>query len=396
MRRSLFIFLLAALIAFGIYRWLQLDHRLHTHPVAERYTPADGTKIDPKDVPVLSALDAEYTRLVRAVVPSVVSITSSRQVSAEIPDPKNPFAFLFPNAPPSKPKEQVQLGSGVIVSQEGHILTNRHVIANMEKVEVQLTDGRILPAQLIGSDEQTDIAILKITADKIEPLRLGDSDEVHVGQLVFAVGNPFGLQETVTQGIVSAKSRRAMQDSGVEFFQTDAAVNQGNSGGPLLNVRGEVIGINSAIFSNTEEGSWTGISFATPSNVARRDLESLLKTGRIVRGFLGVTVVDIKNLPPQGKQMLHLSDKEEGVVVARVVPGSPADKAGLKPGDMILRFNGRAVPDKIFFRSRVAEVDLHTKVQLTILREGQEQTLTVEIIEAPAGLDYSPTQVPPP
>jgi len=327
----------------------------------------------------------------------VVSITSSRQVQAQSPEVLNPLELLFPNRlpkTPTTPKEKVQLGSGVIVSREGHILTNRHVIADMERIEVQLTDGRIKPAQLIGSDEQTDIAVLKITADNIEPLLLGDSDEVHVGQIVFAVGNPFGLQETVTQGIVSAKSRRAMQDSGVEFLQTDAAVNQGNSGGPLLNVKGEVIGINSAIFSTSEEGAWVGISFATPSNVARRALESLLKTGRIQRGYLGVLMVDIKDLTVEQQLQLHLTDTA-GVVVAKVVPGSPADKAGLQVGDVIRRFNGRPVPDKVFFRSRVAEVDLNSKVQLTITRAGQELNPTAVIVEAPPGLDYKPTQVQP-
>jgi serine protease Do len=287
----------------------------------------------------------------------------------------------------------VQLGSGVIVSQEGHILTNHHVVANMDKIQVQLTDGRVVPAQLIGTDEQTDIAVLKISADKIEPLRLGDSDDVRVGQMVFAVGNPFGLQETVTQGIISAKGRRAMADSGVEFLQTDAAVNQGNSGGPLINLKGEIIGINSAIFSTTQEGSWLGISFAIPSNVAKRALESVLKTGRIVRGYLGVTMVNISQLAPEIRQQFALTDKE-GAVVAQVMPDSPADLAGLKPGDQIRRFNGRTVPDRIFFRSRVAELDVHAKAELTILRAGQEHTLTVQIAEAPAGLDSRPTQIP--
>jgi serine protease Do len=391
MRRSLFIFLIAGLSAFGLYRWLQLDHRLHPRRAAEQYTPAEGPGIDPKDVQVLSALDAEYTRLVQAVVPSVVSITSSRHLAQR--PVIDPFEFLFPNRRPRTPKEQIQLGSGVIVSREGHILTNHHVIANMEKIIVQLTDGREEPAQLIGSDEQTDIAVLKIAANKIEPLPLGDSDDVHVGQMVFAIGNPFGLQATVTQGIVSAKGRRAMADSGVEFLQTDAAVNQGNSGGPLLNVRGEIIGINSAIFSTSQEGTWLGISFAIPSNVARRALESLLKTGRIIRGYLGVTMVDIKDLTPQSQQMLHIAGKQ-GVIVYQVQPGSPADKAGLKQGDIIVRFNGRDVPDKVYFRSRVAELDLHSKVELTILRDGQEQTLTTEIVEAPANLNRSPVQIP--
>ncbi|HSI15071.1 MAG TPA: trypsin-like peptidase domain-containing protein [Chthoniobacter sp.] len=390
MRRLLFIFIVAALVAFGFYRWSQLDHRLHGQPTTDQYTPAAGPRIDPKDVQVLTALDGEYTKLVHAVTPSVVSITTSRRV--QNPQVVDPFEFLFRRRPPTQ-QDQVQLGSGVIVSQEGHILTNHHVVANMDKIEVQLTDGRVLPAQLIGSDEQTDIAVLKISADKIEALRLGDSDEVRVGQMVFAVGNPFGLQETVTQGIISAKGRRAVADSGVEFLQTDAAVNQGNSGGPLINLKGEIIGINSAIFSTSQEGTWLGISFAIPSNVAKRALESVLKTGRIVRGYLGVTVVNISQLSPEIRQQLGLSDKE-GAVVAQVMPGSPADAAGLKPGDQIRRFNGRAVSDRIFFRSRVAELDVHSKVELTIMRAGQEQTLKVEIAEAPAGLDYKPAPIP--
>ena len=343
---------------------------------------------------MLSPLDAEYTRLVQAVVPSVVSITTSRHLATQPPAILDPFEFLFRNRKPSCPQEQVQLGSGVIVSREGYILTNHHVIANMEKIEVQLTDGRVEPAQLIGSDEQTDIAVVKISAGNVEPLPLGDSDDVRVGQLVFAVGNPFGLQETVTQGIVSAKGRRAMADSGVEFLQTDAAVNQGNSGGPLLNVKGEIIGINSAIFSTSEEGAWLGISFAIPSNVARRALESLLKTGRVVRGYLGVKTADIKDISPEGQQALHLAGKQ-GAVVAQVLAGSPAEKAGLKPGDMVLRFNGRIVPDKVFFRSRVAELEPNTKVEFTVLRDDQELNLTAEIVEAPPGLDYSPALLPP-
>jgi len=390
MRRTLFICLIAALVAFGFYRWSQLDHRLHGQRVSEQYTPAEGPRIDPKDVQVLTALDAEYTRLVHAVIPAVVSITASRKVQTQ--QVTDPFEFLFRRRSPAQ-QGQVQVGSGVIVSQEGHILTNHHVVANMDKIEVQLTDGRVELAHLVGSDEQTDIAVLKISAEKIEALRLGNSDEVRVGQMVFAVGSPFGLQETVTQGIISAKGRRAMTDSGVEFLQTDAAVNQGNSGGPLINLKGEIIGINSAIFSNSQEGSWLGISFAIPSNVASRVLESLLKTGHIVRGYLGVTMVNISQLSPEIRQQLGLSDKE-GVVVAQVLSGSPAETAGLKPGDQIRRFNGRSVPDRIYFRSRVAELAVPANVELTIVRAGQEQTLTVQIAEAPATLDYKPTPIP--
>jgi len=392
MRRTLFIFLITALIVFGAYRWWQLHHRAHTSGHgAEQYTPADGPRIDPKDVQMLTALDAEYTQLVQAVIPSVVSITTERHLPTQGPGVLDPLQFFLRNHRLPGPQDQVQisLGSGVIVSHEGHIITNHHVLAGKDKIEVQLTDGRTLPAQLIASDEQTDIAIVKITADNIEPLLLGDSDNVRVGQMVFAVGNPFGLQESVTRGIISAKGRRAVADSGVEFFQTDAVVNQGNSGGPLINLRGEIIGINSAI-ANSKQGTWIGISFAIPSNIAKHALESVLKTGHIVRNYLGVKMVDVT---PEYAHLLNLSTLQ-GVIVAEVLPGSPADKAGLQTGDVIHSVNGHPVHDKFMVRSQIAEADLHAKVQVSIVRSGHEQTVVVDVDEAPVGLDTKPTPIP--
>jgi serine protease Do len=381
MRRSFFIFLLSALLVFGLYRYYRLSHDSPgSRRVAERYTPAEGPKLDTKDVQVLAALDAEYSRLINAVVPSVVSITSSRTVRLQ--QRIDPLDFFFPNRRTRAPVERQQssLGSGVIVSREGHILTNNHVIANMEKVEVQLTDGRVEPAQLIGSDEMTDLAVLKIEAKNLEPLPFGDSDQVRVGQMVFAIGNPFGLQETVTQGIVSAKGRRAVADSGVEFLQTDAAVNQGNSGGPLLNIRGEIVGINSAIYSNSDEGGWLGISFAIPANTARRTFESLLKGGRVIRGYLGVQMT---NLTQETARLLGAPDTA-GAAVVDVVPGSPAEKAGLKSEDLIRTFNGRPIADILALRTHIAETEVGGKIELGILRRGQMLTLTATIAEVPA------------
>jgi serine protease Do len=282
------------------------------------------------------------------------------------------------------------MGSGVIVTKEGHILTNHHVIADMNDIQVQLTDGRTEPAKLIGSDEQTDIAVIKINAANIQPLPFGDSDAVRVGQLVFAVGNPFGLQESVTQGIISAKGRRAMRDSGVEFLQTDAAVNQGNSGGPLLNVRGEIIGINSAIYSET--GGWLGISFAIPSNVARRGLESLIKTGRVSRGYLGVMMM---NVTPELAREFGATDTN-GALITDVIPGSPADRAGLKSGDIIREVNGRETKDSLAVRSRIADVDLGGKLDVTVLREGQQVKVSAEIAEVPDALASSTAPAQPP
>ena len=379
MRRLLFLIIAVVVVVYG-YQRFQEKSRLGGKRVAERFTPVTTPKIDIKDVQVLAALDAEYTRLIDTIVPSVVSI-SSRTITRQTPGAIDPFDFFF-RGRRGQPSARVKssLGSGVIVSKEGHILTNHHVIAGTTEIEVQFTDGRVESAQLIGSDENTDIAVLKVTAGKVEPLPLGDSDNVRVGQMVFAIGNPFGLHETVTQGIISAKGRRAMGDSSVEFLQTDAAVNKGNSGGPLLNLRGEIIGINTAIYSET--GGWAGISFAVPANTARRALESVIKTGRVVRSYLGVIMQEIT---PELAKQLGLTDTK-GALVADILPGSPAEEAGLKRDDVIRRFNGRPVDDILGLRSRVADVEPGTKVEIGFLRGGKEQTATAEVQEAPDDL----------
>lgn len=386
MRRSFFVFLLAALIAFGGYRYWQLTREQHGgRRISEHYTPASAPALDLKDVQVLAALDAEYARLVDAVVPSVVSITTSGTVLVPRPQVIDPFELFFPGrrSRPAIEQQRTSLGSGVIVSREGHILTNHHVIAGMDKFFVQLTDGRREPAQLIGSDEQSDVAVLKINAGKVEPLPFGNSDDVRVGQLVFAIGNPFGLQETVTQGIISAKGRRTMRDSGVEMLQTDVAVNQGNSGGPLINLRGEIVGINSAIYSNSQEGSWLGISFAIPANTAQRALESLLKNGRVVRGYLGLVM---SNLSPENARDLGLRDTN-GVLIADTLAGSPAEACGLQPGDVVRTFNGRPITDPIQLRTRIADAEIGSEVQLGVVRGGQQITLVAKIAEAAVAVE---------
>jgi Do/DeqQ family serine protease len=371
MRRTLFVILIVALLAFGWWRYHSLTGG--TRRVTEHYTPADGPRLDPKSLQVLSALDAEYTRLVDAVVPSVVSV-NSRSFRVANPGISDPLAALFGLR---RRGPQTSLGSGVIISKEGHILTNHHVIKGMDEIVVRLTDGRQEAATFIGSDPTTDIAVLKINASNITPLALGDSDAVRVGQVVFAVGNPFGLEETVTQGIISAKGRRAINDMSVECLQTDAAVNQGNSGGPLLNLRGEIIGINTAIFSKT--GGNIGISFAVPSNAARQTLESVLKTGRAVRGYLGVILQEIT---PQLARQYGIRDLQ-GVLVLDVAPGSPAEAAGLQPGDILRKVDGRPVTGLLDVGTRVSGLPLQAKVEIIYERNGRPISTTATIAEAP-------------
>jgi Do/DeqQ family serine protease len=369
MRRTIFLLLLGALIAFGVWRYQHLTRGSRSG--SSTFTPADRPGIDAKNLPVLTSLDAEYTRLVEAVVPSVVSITSRTQ--RQNPRLIDPFEFFFGQR---QQAPQFSLGSGVIVSKEGHILTNNHVVEGNTGIAVRLTDGRQVAARLIGADPRTDIAVLQIQAGKVTPLPLGDSDQVHVGQVVFAIGNPYGLQETVTHGIVSAR-RRALSDSSVDFIQTDAPVNEGNSGGPLLNVRGEVIGINTQIISKT--GGSVGISLAVASNTARETLEAVLKAGPAERGYIGVTV---GALSPELAAQLGVRDLR-GAVVYSIIPGSPAEAAGLQPGDIIRQVNGKPITAFSDVLARVAELPVGAKFGIVFEREGKILTVSTTIAKAP-------------
>jgi Do/DeqQ family serine protease len=369
MRRIVFLLLLSALIAFGVWRY---QHLRSGSRGGMSFTPADKPGIDAKNLPVLSGLDAEYTRLVEAVVPSVVSITSrtQRPTSRTL----DPFEFFFGQR---QQATQYSLGSGVIVSKEGHILTNNHVVANNTGIAVRLTDGRQVAARFIGTDTRTDIAILQIQAGKVKPLPLGDSEQVHVGEVVFAIGNPYGLQETVTHGIVSARRRRILSDSSVDFIQTDAPVNEGNSGGPLVNARGEVIGINTEIVSKT--GGSVGISLAVASNTARETLEAVLKAGRAEHGYIGVSV---EALTPELAAQLGVRDLR-GAVVFSVIPGSPAEAAGLQPGDIIRQLNGKPVTALSDVLARVAEMPVGAKLGIVFERAGKVMTVSATIAQAP-------------
>src|SRR4029453_8711314 len=350
-----------------------------TQRAPEKYTLADKPNIDSSQVASLDALNRERRALVNAVVPAVVAVKTSKKIAIERQNQLDPFGFFFRRPPGyQNPKEEAMvqnsLGSGVMVTNEGHIITNNHVVDQVDEIEVQLSDGRTEKARLVGADDQVDLAVLKIDNPGVKPLKLADSDQVQAGDFVLAIGNPFGFEETVTDGIISSKGRPNRADVFGDLIQTNAAINPGNSGGPLINLRGEVIGINTAIISRS--GGSQGIGFAIPSNTVRTALESLLKKGRIIRGYLGIQM-----RVPQGGQPPPTGD----VVVDEIVPGSPAEDAHLQKGDLIRKFDGHEVKSFNDLRNLVSQADLNKKSDLEIVRGGQPMTIPIQIKEQPAG-----------
>jgi serine protease Do len=334
----------------------------------------------------LEALNRERRTLVNSVVPSVVAVKTSKKITAPRRS-MDPFEFFFRNQPRSRSPQdeamvQNSLGSGVIVTNEGHIITNNHVVDQVDEIEVQMSDGRTKKARLIGADAQVDLAVLKIDDPALKPLKLADSDTVQVGDFVLAIGNPFGFEETVTDGIISSKGRPNRADAFGDLLQTNAAINPGNSGGPLINLRGEVIGINTAIISRS--GGSQGIGFAIPSNNVRTALESLLKQGRIIRGYLGVQ--SRTGQPGQAGQPARPPDNSDGVVVDDVIPGSPAAEAHIQKGDIIRKFDGRDVKSLLQLRTLVSQMEVNKNVELEIVRDGKTMKVATQIKEQPA--DY--------
>ena len=381
MKNFLKFLVFVVLVSFGIS--LLYDYRMkHGGLVApsttpEKYSLATTAPVDRKEIGTLEEFNRERRTLVSNIIPSVVSVKTSKKIAVRRQYALDPFEFFFRNPrqfrnPNEEAMVQNSLGSGVIVTNEGHIITNSHVVDQVDEIEVQLSDGRTKKARLIGSDSQVDLAVLKIDEPGVKPLKLGDSDAVQAGDMVLAIGNPFGFEETVTEGIISSKGRPNRVDGFGDFLQTDAAINPGNSGGPLINLSGEVIGINTAIISRT--GGSQGIGFAIPSNTVRVALESLLKKGRIIRGYLGIQAqVNSQNLASNG----------DGVVVGDVLPGSPAADANLQKGDVIRKFNGRDVRNFPELRSLVAQAELNKKIDLEVMRDGKPLKVSAELREQP-------------
>ena len=340
----------------------------------------------------LKQLDAAFVQVAEKVTPAVVNITSTKKLaSGPTGGDLEPF---FKNHPSREffdeffkrfkkdprfdgggPAPQ-GMGSGFIISADGHILTNSHVVKDADDINVNLSDKRSFKAKVIGADPESDIAVIKIEVTGLPIAKLGDSSKLRVGEIVMAVGNPFGLNRTVTSGIISATGRSNVGIIGYEdFIQTDAAINPGNSGGPLVNIEGDVIGINTAIA--TRSGGYQGIGFAIPSNAAKLIMDDLLKSGKVHRGLLGVNIQDVTEALAKS---FGKSDAE-GALVSQVVPDSPAAKAGIKPGDIILKFNGEPITGAANLKNIVGKEKPGSTAKLTVFRDKKAMDLSVKIAE---------------
>ena len=338
---------------------------------------------------VVGAGQDSYAPIVEAVSPAVVTIHAEQRVRAvrqQVPFADDPlFREFFGNRIPPPDDEGVPerraqgLGSGVIIGRDGHILTNHHVVDGAQRITVELKDGRNLTAKVVGSDAPSDLAVLKVEASNLPSIPLGNSDDVRVGDVVLAVGNPMGVGQTVTLGIVSAKGRATGLGNGSfeDFIQTDAAINRGNSGGALVSTRGELIGINSQILSPS--GGNIGIGFAIPANMARQVMDSLVASGQVHRGMLGVGVQPVS---PEIASSLGMGTAR-GALISSVEPNGPAAKAGVQRGDVITAIDGRAVQNSNDVRNRIAGSAPGSTVKLDVLRNGKTQTLTATLAELP-------------
>jgi len=338
-------------------------------------------KIDNSPLHTKTIQCTSFAPIVQKVIPSVVNISTEKIVKTKIPDAfrrffDDPFfkRFFGPMEPIPKEKEQKEfaLGSGVIITEDGYIVTNYHVVSGATKIIVKLHDGRKFTAKLIGSDPKTDIAVIKIDAKDLKPITITDSSKIRVGDIVLAIGNPFGLGETVTHGIISALNRTSIGLNDYEnFIQTDAAINPGNSGGALVDLKGRLIGINSAIISRS--GGNNGIGFAIPSNMVKFVATSLIKYKKVTRGYLGVM---ISNIDASKAKLYGIS---KGVLVNKVEPNSAASEAGIKPGDIIVAVNGEEVKNAGELRNKIAFKEPNSIVNLKIYRNGRYITVKAKL-----------------
>ena len=365
-------------------------------------SPAPASVSTPQSNRTDAPLQSGFAQLVKTVRPAVVNITISRTMntgSGESPSreqpgwfdqgPRDRHFFGLPFPAPRDERRRMGMGSGVIVSPDGYVATNHHVIAEAKTVTVTLLDKRTFTGTIVGSDPQTDLAVIKIQGEGLPFVSWGDSSSLEVGDYVLAVGSPFGLQSTVTQGIVSAKGRGGMGITQYEdFIQTDAAINPGNSGGALVNMRGELVGINTAILSRT--GGYQGVGFAVPASIGQHVYTSLVETGTVTRGFLGI---GIQAVTPDLAQSFQLN-RPAGAIVTSVREPGPADRGGLRRGDTVIRYQEQPIATPRDLQRAVTTTPVGTDVTMTIVRDGEEQTVYVTIAEHPMSQHIAATQQP--
>lgn len=362
----------------GLISGLGISSGLNIHAAAY-----SEERISKEAIDILSKMNEAMAEVTAAVKPAVVNISTTRTVKTRgLANPlfNDPFFRQFFGHAFDEPRQykQASLGSGVIVDKSGYILTNNHVVKDADEIKIKLADGREFKGKVIGTDPKTDIAVIKINSDHLPVVKIGDSDKLRVGERVFAVGNPFGLSQTVTSGIVSATGRANVGIADYEdFIQTDAPINPGNSGGALINVRGELVGINTAIFSTS--GGYQGIGFAIPSNMAKVVMKGLVTNGRIIRGWLGVS---IQAVTPELAKQFGVKG-ENGVIVTEVAEKSPASKIGIRRGDVITGYDGKEVKDPSNLRIMVADTTPNRDVPIQLVRNGKTETLHAVIAEMP-------------
>ena len=331
---------------------------------------------------------ASFSDAARKAMPAVVNIFTSQEVKR----PRHPFMddpvfrYFFGDPPEAGPQRREGLGSGVIASEQGYILTNHHVIDSVDQIEVALSDSRKVPAKVVGTDPETDLAVLKIDVKKLPSITFAKTDQLRVGDVVLAIGNPFGVGQTITLGIVSGLGRSQLGITVFEnFIQTDAAINPGNSGGALVDAAGNLVGINTAIYSRDRTGASIGIGYAIPASTARQVMEEIIQKGSVTRGWIGVGVQDVtKEIADSFK--LQASG---GVLITQVERGGPADKAGIKLGDVLLRINGRAVADSTVMRNLIAALKPGDQVKLKLTRNHSESELSVTVGRRPRPVQKS-------
>jgi len=326
--------------------------------------------------------ESSYSEAAQVAMPAVVNIFSSKNGTKRSPNPQQAedpwFRFFFGDRLPERQEPVSSLGSGVIVSSEGYILTNHHVVDGADEIEVALTDGRKANAKVVGSDPETDLAVLKVSLKDLPAITLGRLENVKVGDVVLAIGNPFGVGQTVTMGIVSALGRSHLGINTFEnFIQTDAAINPGNSGGALVDARGNLLGINTAIYSRS--GGSLGIGFAIPVSTAKQVMESIISSGSVTRGWIGVEPQD---MTPEIAESFGMTTKE-GALIAAVVQGGPADKAGIKPGDVLVAVDHQPISDTTALLNAIAQLKPGAAVNVKLVRRGKPTELAVTIGKRP-------------